>query len=54
MALKYKANNAGTVTTMVEHKLENQVTFRLTTQFDANTYSTVPDKFGLGIVFGDN
>lgn len=54
VTVKGKANNAGTITTMVEHKLPRQVTFRLTTEFDANTHSTVPEKFGLGLIFGDN
>lgn len=51
--VKAKADNAGTVTTMVEHKLRNpDVAVRLTTEFDANTYSTTPEKFGLALVFG--
>lgn len=54
VTIKGKANNAGTVTWMVEHSLPNAAVVRLTTEFDANTYSTVPDKFGLGIIFGDN
>lgn len=54
VTVKAKANNAGIVTSLVEHELANQVTFRLTTEFDANTYSTVPQKFGLGLIFGEN
>jgi len=53
-SIKIAANSKGTITEVLEQNLTSpQVLLRFSAEFDATKFSTVPEKFGISIFFGD-